>query len=62
MTALATLTRPTNLEAAREDFYDRLAPEARAPLWKVLSALVTPTPRTPAVAAAWSSSAASNRC
>lgn len=51
---MATLARPTNLQAARDDFYDRLAPEALAPLWKVLSALVTPTPRTPAVPAAWS--------
>ena len=50
---MATLVK-TNLEAARDDFYDRLSPEALAPLWKVLSALVTPTPRTPAVAAAWS--------
>ena len=49
---MATLAK-TNLEAARDDFYDRLAPEALAPLWKVLSALVTPTPRTPAVPAAW---------
>ena len=44
----------TNLELARDDFYDRLAPESLAPLWKVLAALVTPTPRTPAIAAAWS--------
>ncbi len=51
---MATLSRPSNLETARNDFYDRLAPEALAPLWKVLSALVTPTPRTPAVAASWS--------
>ena len=48
------MTPPTNLEAARDDFYDRLAPEALAPLWKVLAALVTPTPRTPAVPASWS--------
>ena len=48
------MTPPTNLEAARDDFYDRLAPEALAPLWKVLAALVTPSPRTPAVAASWS--------
>ena len=47
-------SRPTNLEAVRDDFYERLTPEALAPLWKVLSALVTPTPRTPAVSAAWS--------
>ena len=35
---MATLAK-TNLEAARDDFYGRLAPEALAPLWKVLSAL-----------------------
>ena len=51
---MATVVPLSNLEAAREDFYDRLAPEALAPLWKVLAALVTPSPRTPAVAAAWS--------
>ena len=51
---MATTAKLNNLEAARDDFYDRLAPEALAPLWKVLAALVTPTPRTPAVPAAWS--------
>jgi gentisate 1,2-dioxygenase len=53
---MATLAKdlPTSLEAARNDFYDRLTPEGLAPLWKVLSALVTPTPRTPALPAAWS--------
>ena len=50
---MAMPARPTNLQAARDDFYDRLAPEALAPLWKVLSALVMPVPRSPAVAAAW---------
>ncbi len=51
---MTTLAKPTNLEAARDDFYDRLAPEGLAPLWKVLAALVTPTPRTPTAAASWS--------
>ena len=51
---VATTAKPSNLDAARDDFYDRLQPERLAPLWKVLSALVTPTPRTPAIAAAWS--------
>ena len=51
---MATSANPTNLETAREDFYDRLTPERLAPLWKVLAALVTPKPITPAVAAAWS--------
>ncbi len=35
-------------------FYERLRPERLAPLWQVLAALVTPAPRSPAVAAAWS--------
>jgi gentisate 1,2-dioxygenase len=48
------MTKLTNLEVARDDFYERLTPEALAPLWKVLAALVTPTPQTPAVAASWS--------
>ena len=47
-------SQPSNLEAARDDFYERLTPEALAPLWKVLAALVTETPCTPAIAAAWS--------
>lgn len=51
---MALPNAPTNLEAARADFYERLAPEALAPLWQVLAALVTPTPRSPAIAAAWS--------
>ncbi len=51
---MATKANLNNLEAARDDFYDRLAPESLAPLWKVLAALVTPTPRTPASPAAWS--------
>jgi len=40
--------------AARAEFYERLRPHGLAPLWEVLSALVTPSPRTPAVPAAWS--------
>ncbi len=51
---MTTLARPTKLEAARDDFYYRLEPQALARLWKVLSVLVTPTPRTPATPAAWS--------
>jgi gentisate 1,2-dioxygenase len=39
---------------ARAAYYDRLKPENLAPLWEVLSALVTPAPRSSAVAAAWS--------
>lgn len=48
------MNSPTNLQLARADYYERLRPEGLAPLWSVLSALVTPTPRTPAVGAAWS--------
>ena len=43
-----------HLKAARADFYNRLRPEGLAPLWEVLAALVTPSPRTPAVPASWS--------
>lgn len=52
---MATLTPPlSNLEAMRADFYARLRPEHLAPLWQVLANLVTPTPRSQAVAASWS--------
>ena len=44
----------SNIKLARAEFYERLSNERLAPLWEVLSALVTPTPRTPAVAASWS--------
>ena len=40
--------------AARAEFYERLKPHGLAPLWEVLSALVTPTPRTPVATAKWS--------
>ena len=51
---MATAANPTYVHSARGEFYQRLRPENLAPLWEVLAALVTPTPRTPAVAAAWS--------
>ena len=51
--AVAAL-RPAAVETARQAFYDRLKPEHMAPLWSVLSALVTPTPRTKVIPAAWS--------
>jgi gentisate 1,2-dioxygenase len=37
----------------RQAFYDRLAPNNLAPLWKVLGALITPEPRSPCVPAFW---------
>jgi gentisate 1,2-dioxygenase len=43
----------SNMSNARRDFYDRLRPLGLAPLWEVLAALVTPCPRTPAIAARW---------
>jgi gentisate 1,2-dioxygenase len=43
-----------NTKEVRALFYERLRPHGLAPLWEVLSALVTPNPRTPAVAASWS--------
>jgi len=51
---MATAATPTYVQSARAEFYERLRPENLAPLWEVLAALVTPTPRTPAVPAAWS--------
>jgi gentisate 1,2-dioxygenase len=51
---MATAATPTYVQSARTEFYERLRPESLAPLWEVLAALVTPTPRTPAVPAAWS--------
>jgi gentisate 1,2-dioxygenase len=55
-------TQPVALEASvsphsaatRRDFYHRLRPHNLAPLWEVLAALVTPTPRTAAIPASWS--------
>jgi gentisate 1,2-dioxygenase len=41
-------------KAARANFYERLRPHGLAPLWEVLSALVTPNPRTPALPTSWS--------
>jgi gentisate 1,2-dioxygenase len=52
MPALAPSNRDST--AARAAFYNRLRPRNLAPLWEVLSALVTPSPRTPAVPASWS--------
>jgi len=51
---MATAANPTDILLTRAEFYQRLRPENLAPLWEVLAALVTPTPRTPAIPAAWS--------
>jgi gentisate 1,2-dioxygenase len=51
---MATATNPSDLQSTRTEFYRRLRPENLAPLWEVLAALVTPTPRTQAIPAAWS--------
>lgn len=48
--ALDTAVAETN---ARVDFYQRAGAMDLAPLWQVLSALVTPTPRPKAVAHRW---------
>jgi gentisate 1,2-dioxygenase len=42
---------PTSVE--RTEFYERLSRKNATPLWEVLSSLVTPVPRTPAVPAIW---------
>jgi gentisate 1,2-dioxygenase len=39
--------------AERTEFYERLSRKSAAPLWEVLSSLVTPVPRTAAVPAIW---------
>lgn len=54
MMMMAAPAPSSNVEASRAEFYDRLRPQNLAPLWEVLSALVTPTPSTPAMPAAWS--------
>ena len=51
---MATAANSSDLQLTRAEFYQRLRPENLAPLWEVLAALVTPTPRTSAVPAAWS--------
>jgi gentisate 1,2-dioxygenase len=51
---MATATNPSDLQSTRTEFYRRLRPQNLAPLWEVLAALVTPTPRTQAIPAAWS--------
>ena len=43
----------TTTDQARQAFYDRIAPSNLTPLWEVISALVTPEPRTEAAAAVW---------
>ncbi len=53
MSALPIASFP-DPKVARLAYYERLRPHGLAPLWEVLSALVTPNPQTPAVAAAWS--------
>jgi gentisate 1,2-dioxygenase len=51
---MAAHVHPATLEGARANFYERLSPHRLAPLWKVLSKLVTPTPQSVAGSAAWS--------
>jgi gentisate 1,2-dioxygenase len=43
-----------DVRSVRAEFYERLKPHGLAPLWEVLAALVTPTPRTPVATARWS--------
>ena len=52
MTAAPKLTnaKPSNLRA---DFYARIGEHGMTPLWEVLKGLITPEPRSPAVAALW---------
>ncbi len=52
--ATLALTPAADVRALRAEFYERLKPHGLAPLWEVLAALVTPTPRTPVATAKWS--------
>lgn len=47
MSAIATQSRD------RQAFYDRIAPQNLHPLWEVMSRLVTPEPRSPALPYLW---------
>ena len=44
---------PTSDAATRKKYYDSIAPQSLAPLWEVLKGLVTPEPRSKAVAHVW---------
>jgi gentisate 1,2-dioxygenase len=54
MAAALSNTTASDVRAVRAEFYQRLEPHGLAPLWEVLAALVTPTPRTPVATAKWS--------
>ena len=43
----------SNLEVAREAYYERLRPNDLAPLWQVMSKLVTPQPASGCRPALW---------
>ena len=46
--------RPTNTQQAQlQALYEEMRPHGLFPLWEVLHALVTPTPRSPARAHLW---------
>lgn len=51
---MTSQTAGSNLGAARAEFYGRLQRQGLAPLWEVLSALVTPVPAIEAQPASWS--------
>ena len=46
-------TGQAEVQAQRQDFYDRIAPQNLTPLWEVLKDLVTPEPRSPVEAMVW---------
>ena len=54
LTPPSAASTASDVRAARAEFYERLKPQGLAPLWEVLAALVTPTPRTPVATAKWS--------
>ena len=48
-----TPDRNHNLEAVRQDYYQRIAKRGMAPLWKVMSAIITPEPVSRCVPMIW---------
>ena len=48
-----TAPLPNDARAQLDRLYEEMRPKSLYPLWEVLSALVTPTPRSPAKAWKW---------
>ena len=50
---LSPSTPNVETQAARRQYYERIAAQHMTPLWEVLGALVPPSPRPEAVPAIW---------